>query len=86
MSAVTSVKNQGQCGSCYAFASAAALEGLYKIKKGSLIDFSAQQLVDCTSSSAYGNYGCNGGNMEYCFNYYKSNKAQPLSTYPYTAK
>jgi C1A family cysteine protease len=82
--AVTAVKNQGSCGSCYAFASAGALEGLYKLKYGSLVDFSTQQVVDC--SSAQGNGGCNGGNMENSFIYWQTSKAQTWSSYPYVAK
>ncbi|VDO56605.1 unnamed protein product [Onchocerca flexuosa] len=58
---VTSVKDQGECGSCYALTAAAALEGYYKKKKGKLIDLSPQNIVDC--SRKYGNKGCKGGKV-----------------------
>lgn len=57
------------------------MEGAYKIKSGKLLDFSEQQLLDCTNS--YGNGGCNGGLMTNTFNYLKSHYMQLDSTYPY---
>ena len=83
--AVTSVKDQGRCNGCYAFASAVDMEGAYKIKTGKLVDFSPQQLIDC-SGGRFRNSGCQGGYMTNCFNYLKSNKLQTWSTYPYTGK
>lgn len=68
---VSSVKDQGGCGSCWAFAVAAQLESYYLISESNSYDFSEQQLVDC-SYLLYGNYACQGGlnttTLDYIYN------------------
>jgi len=80
--AVTSVKNQSQCGGCYSFSAAAAMEGVYAIASGTLITMSPQQILDCSSN--YGNEGCNGGLMDYAFSYLKSAKLESWNAYSYS--
>ena len=82
--AVTPVKNQGQCGSCWAFSATGGLEGLSKIAYGELQSFSESQLVDC--SAKYGNHGCNGGLMDNAFKFVRDNGIVHEDEYPYVAK
>jgi len=82
--AVQAVKNQGQCGSCWAFSAVAAAESAKFLATGTLGDFSEQQLVDCSGS--YGNNGCNGGLMDQAFKYLIAEGIKTESSYPYTAR
>jgi C1A family cysteine protease len=81
---VNPVKNQEQCGSCWAFSAISSIESAVAIKTGKLYSLSEQQLVDC--SGAYGNMGCNGGLMDDAFQYAETNKLCLENDYPYTAQ
>jgi len=80
--AVTPVKDQGQCGSCWAFSATGVLEGFNFVRTGELLSFSEQQLVDCAKDS----YGCQGGWMYKAVSYAASQGIELESDYPYTAK
>jgi cathepsin L len=77
------VKDQGQCGSCFTFASTGALEGRYFIAKNQSTPLSEQQLLDCTVWG-YGNHGCQGGMMDNCYRYIIRNRGIVTEkSYPY---
>jgi C1A family cysteine protease len=85
--AVTPVKNQQSCGSCWSFSTTGALEGIYAIKRANLVSFSEQQLVDCDYIRAGGtSLGCNGGDMQSAMEWIgKNNGLCNEESYPYVS-
>eukprot|EP01133_Synstelium_polycarpum_P005725 gene5725-6621_t len=81
--AVTPVKNQGQCGACWAFSATGATEAAHFETSGTLVSLSEQNLIDCSLS--FGNQGCDGGEMTNAFDYIISNQGiMSEASYPYT--
>merc|ERR1712084_142503 len=79
---VTPVKNQGSCGSCWAFGTMGSIEHVHKINTGATVNLAEQQLVDCDKRSS----GCNGGRPDWAMNYLAGKSIYTTSSYAYTAR
>merc|ERR1712139_462067 len=82
-SVVNPVKDQGQCGSCWAFSAVGTVESAYALAAGKLGSYAEQQLVDCDTTG--GSQGCNGGFNQYGISYIGQTGIASESSYPYTA-
>merc|ERR1712127_391374 len=80
---VNPVKDQGQCGSCWAFSAVGTVESAYAISSGKLGSYAEQQVVDCSSNG--GSQGCNGGFNQYGIEYIGQTGIAAESSYPYKA-
>lgn len=82
------VKDQGQCGSCWAFSTQGAAEGAYWVDKGTKVDFAEQYLVSCDHNGIFPfkNMGCSGGQMNRAFSFLTKNNNVYQKDYAYTAK
>ena len=81
---VNQIKDQAQCGSCWAFSAVTTSESAYALSKGTLLSYSEQNIVDCDNSC----YGCSGGNPSYAIDYVISNQGGKFNSeddYPYEA-
>lgn len=81
--AVNALKNQGSCGSCYAFAAVGALESHHFIKKGQRVSLSEQNVVDCSSRAPYNNLGCQSGWVNRAYDYIRDYGVDTANYYPY---
>lgn len=81
--AVTPVKTQGSCGSCWSFSTTGAMEGAYQIASGKLVSLSEQQYMDCDH---FPNLGCHGGTPDFSLRWSKNNDLCSEESYPYEAK
>ena len=81
---LTPVKNQGRCGSCWAFSTTGTLESNIAVAKGTLNSFSEQQLVDCCGTKGFQCQGCSGAWPEWAFNYINSAGIVLENEYAYT--
>jgi len=83
-SAVTGVKDQGQCGSCWSFSATGAIEGAYQIRSSILQSASEQNIIDCSWGPPYNNTGCNGGDPREALQYVIDNQGiDSEKMYPY---
>merc|ERR1712187_425604 len=80
--AVTPVKDQGSCGSCWAFGTLGNVEHLHKLKTGATVNLAEQQLVDCSTQ----NNGCSGGRPDWALTYLNGKSIYTTSSYPYNAR
>jgi C1A family cysteine protease len=84
--AVTPVKDQGHCGSCWIFSAVGSLEGAHQIARGKLVSLAEQQVLDCDHSVLPPTLGCSGGSMGPVYTYAEAHSMCTESTYPYKAK